>query len=319
MTKLSNERALAEQEAETEKPTIVYIVGTGRSGSTLVANLLGEAASAFSAGELRYLWRRAILDGRICGCQRSVDDCEFWSAAFAESGLDVHELAPRIDADLRHTTRVRRLMKRQAVSPETSHALEALYTAVGTTSGAQVIVDSSKLPAYVSLLRREVPFNVRMLHVTRDPRATAFSWQRGAASTGIRGLEHNMHRISTAKSAVLWHLWNGVAKAWGRRDDSSYLHIRYEELIDNPKATMERMGTFAGIPLSELPDLEGGQVQLRPNHTIAGNPGRFRTGPTKLKNDSEWQSGLSPLKGTLVTVLTSPLLRRLGYSYRWRA
>ena len=319
MTQLRDESALTQQDSETELPTIVYIVGTGRSGSTLVANLLGEAASAFSAGELRYLWRRAIVEQRICGCQKSVDDCEFWSEAFAESGLDVHDLAPRVDAELRHTTRVRRLLKHQPVSTETSHALTALYTAVGTTSGARVIVDSSKLPAYVSLLRREVPMNVRMLHVTRDPRATSFSWQRSAASTAVRGIEAEMHQIGTLKASVLWHLWNRVARGWGRRDESAYLHIRYEDLIADPKSTMERMGAFAGIPLDELPDMEGGQVQLQSNHTIAGNPGRFRSGPTKLKNDSEWQSGLSPLRGALVTALTSPLLRRLGYSYRWRA
>jgi len=131
--------------------------------------------------------------------------------------------------------------------------------------------------------------------------------------------DEEMLQINTVRSSLLWHLWNSLARRWGRKDESSYLHIRYEDLIDRPKETMERMGTFAGIPLDELPDLEGGQVQLQPNHTIAGNPGRFRSGPTKLKNDSEWQSGLSPLKGAIVTVLASPLLRRLGYSYRWRA
>ena len=47
---------------------VVLIVGRGRSGSTILDNVLGGIEGFVSVGELHNLWRRAILKGRLCGC-----------------------------------------------------------------------------------------------------------------------------------------------------------------------------------------------------------------------------------------------------------
>ena len=44
--------------------TVLYVAGAGRSGSTLLDNLLGQIPGFFSAGELRYVWERGLIDGR---------------------------------------------------------------------------------------------------------------------------------------------------------------------------------------------------------------------------------------------------------------
>ena len=46
---------------------VLYIAGTGRSGSTVLANILGEVDGVFAAGEVRYLWQRGLKEGRLCG------------------------------------------------------------------------------------------------------------------------------------------------------------------------------------------------------------------------------------------------------------
>ena len=53
-----------------------------------------------------------------------------------------------------------------------------LYTAIADTTGCDVIVDSSKWPQYGLLLSETLPFDVYVLHLVRDPRAVAYSWQR---------------------------------------------------------------------------------------------------------------------------------------------
>ena len=57
----------------------VYIVGWGRSGSTLLTAVLGELDGAFAAGELRMLWGRGAIGRRLCGCGREIPECHVWS------------------------------------------------------------------------------------------------------------------------------------------------------------------------------------------------------------------------------------------------
>jgi hypothetical protein len=57
-------------------------------------------------------------------------------------------------------------------------------------------------------------------------------------------------------------------------------------------------------------------VLLSPSHTVAGNPMRFRTGPTQLRRDDAWRTELPRGRRRLVTALTAPLLARYGYLRR---
>jgi hypothetical protein len=64
--------------------------------------------------------------------------------------------------------------------------------------------------------------------------------------------------------------------------------------------------------------LTEGSVLLSPSHTVAGNPMRFRTGPTALRRDDAWRAELPTGRRRLVTFLTAPLLARYGYLRRAR-
>src|SRR5438270_11044874 len=72
---------------------VLYLAGTGRSGSTLLARILDRNDGVFAAGELRYFWQRGLLEDRLCGCGEPFSRCPFWSEvmerAFAgEDALD---------------------------------------------------------------------------------------------------------------------------------------------------------------------------------------------------------------------------------------
>jgi hypothetical protein len=58
---------------------VAYIAGAGRSGSTLLAMLLGALPGCVSIGELRHMWRRGIQLNQRCGCGEPFWDCPFWS------------------------------------------------------------------------------------------------------------------------------------------------------------------------------------------------------------------------------------------------
>ena len=71
--------------ADADPFRVLYIGGWGRSGSTLLDRLLGQAEGSFSVGEMRDLWLRGVLENRRCGCGEPFDSCPFWTRGRSRS------------------------------------------------------------------------------------------------------------------------------------------------------------------------------------------------------------------------------------------
>jgi hypothetical protein len=69
---------------------VLYISAWGRSGSTIIDNVLGAYPEVVSVGELHHLWGRGLLWKRGCGCGKPVRSCPFWAdvldAAYGKIG-----------------------------------------------------------------------------------------------------------------------------------------------------------------------------------------------------------------------------------------
>jgi Sulfotransferase family len=290
---------------------VLYIAGSGRSGSTLVTTLLGQLHGVLAAGELRYLWQRGAVENRPCGCGVPFGECPVWMAVMKEVDADPSGIAVR----LRHRLRMRRLpgllWRRRVPNHPDDATLAAVYEAVG----GKLVVDSSKLPPYGALVAGLPGVDLRVLHLVRDPRAAAFSWRRRRGLDGD-GDAQLMSRPPVAKAALLWLVWNASAALLWRRS-GRYLRVRYEDLVADPAATIQRIAAFAGVA-GDLPFIAPGTVRLAPTHSVAGNPSRHRSGEVRVAPDTEWVRGLSGAAFTLVTLITAPLLRRFGYPFRRR-
>ncbi|MFC0534074.1 sulfotransferase family protein [Phytohabitans kaempferiae] len=283
---------------------VLFVAGSGRSGSTLVTNVLGQADGVFAAGELRYLWQRGAVEDRPCGCGEPFTRCPVWTSVMKEVDADP---AAVVEA-LRHRLRMRRLpamLWRRRV--ESHPAIPALYAALGD----RLVVDSSKLPPYGLLVDGLPGVEMRVLHLVRDPRAAAFSWRRrrGLDGPGDKAL---MSRPPVAKAALLWLVWNATTALLWRRS-GRYLRVRYEDFAADPAGVSERIAAFAGVL---APAFTGNTVHLAPTHVVAGNPSRHRTGDTPVVVDDEWVRGLSRPAFALVTAVTAPLLWRWRYPLR---
>ncbi|WFE98843.1 sulfotransferase [Micromonospora sp. WMMD964] len=308
---------------------VLYLAGSGRSGSTLVTNVLGQVPGFFAAGELRYLWRRGILENRQCGCGVPLADCPLWTRIRADlAGADPAGIAGRLAARLRlrglpALLRRRRRGQRPVDShPDDAH-LARLYASIAEHALADrpggVVVDSSKLPPYGALLGALPGIDLYVLHVVRDPRATAYSWRRRRPLDGPAD-DRLMSRPPVWKAAVLWLVWNtATVRLWGRRPvDDRYLRVRYEDFVADPAGTTARIVRFVGATADDLPFPTPDTVRLAPTHSVAGNPSRHRTGLVPVVADTEWLTGLSTGAYAVVTALTGPVLARFGYPLRRR-
>lgn len=308
-------------EDEGQALTVLYIMGAGRSGTTLLGRILGEHEGIIDVGEMRFLWERGILEARSCGCGRPIPDCPLWSRIIDEvsDGPDPASFARRMRERQRRYLRLadtwsvlrlerrsltQRSQARKAALDDYARTLRATYEAVAHLSGASVVVDTSKLPAEAAVVARLSGISPHFVHMVRDPRAVAYSWLR--PKVGIRSM-------SLTRIVLGWLINNAGCRAITHRFRDRVVLVRYEDFIASPRRhaelVIDRLGGYAG----HSPFLANDVVSLGVHHTVSGNPDRFATGPTSMRLDDEWRSRLPWYRKTWVAMVTWPCL----YLYRY--
>ena len=302
---------------------VLYILGWGRSGSTLLDMLLGEQKGFHSTGELHAVWQRGLIEKGACGCGRPVPECQFWcevlSVGFQE--LPDPEKVVRVQREEFSMRRFRRVLAWDGPKGRTdrrfySKMTESLYHAIGAVSDSRVVVDSSKLPSYALLPGRIAGVSPYFIHLVRDPRAVSYSWKRIKERPEDAPTGKGDGRYGSLGSTIRWLAWNKAAEiVKAQYDQARSLTVRYEDLVSHPESVLEASANMVGEPLSTN-FINGQTVHLSVNHTAGGNLGRFRTGSQELRRDDEWLKRLSRTDRLVVTSLSWPMIGRYGYQLK---
>ena len=164
---------------------ILYIGGCTRSGSTLVDRMLGQLPGFVSTGEFGLITTHSITENRLCGCGRRFRDCPYWTAVGEKAfgGWDGPDAAELVKLHPQVTRqRYIPLLIFPSLSPGFARKLRRyqsllgrLYAAVSAVSGADIVVNSTKAPAYALALRGIPDVDLRIFDLVRDSRGTAYS------------------------------------------------------------------------------------------------------------------------------------------------
>jgi sulfotransferase family protein len=297
---------------------VLSITGWCRNGSTIIGNLLNEVDGFCHVGELHFLWKNAYGNGSNtrCGCGRDLVRCPIWSkvlAAELPAGATPErhaEAVRRRQQDglrTRHTWRVLRDGTGAAARREHAATMARTYRAIAEVTGARVIVDSTKIPGEAALLPSVEGIDPLYLHLVRDPRAVAHSWSKQ---------KDYVHAMTPARSAAYWLGFNLASRAIVQRHPGRSIVLRYEDFIQEPAAAIRSLIELCGGDPAENP-VRGRVAELGENHTVTGNPDRFRTGATEIRAfDGAWRAELSTSAKLATLALTWPLLGRYGYALR---
>ena len=305
-----------------EAPTVVYIGGFGRSGSTLLERILSSLDGTVALGEVVHLWKRGIGADERCGCGAPFSACGFWSEVgrLAFGGWD------RVDLD--EVTRLHASVDRQRRAPLTLVptpplsvrkdliAYTSLYRAV-----YQAALEVSGAPARRRLEQARITGHraqprpsrrpARDPRRARPPRGRALVGARGRRPRGPR--RRGDARFSSSSAAGLWLSNNGLVDALRLRGVPVH-HVRVrgrrrsapghdrQRVVRPRSARIER-------PVDERPqDDRAGTVPLR-----RWQPDALQARQHDVRADQEWQRTMPAHSRWQVTALTAPLLLRYGY------
>lgn len=297
---------------------ILYIMGSGRSGSTLLDTVLSDQAQMFGTGELCNLLSAMDLWRSYCACGERSAECPFWVQVRKEWSRNARtDPAIEYPALRSRFERVRSYPRHHDAANEPSlrrysELTRSLFQAIATVSGATTIVDSSKGPVRALALSRMDDVELRVIHLVRDVRGVAFSNGQKFKSDPKGGIMTPLNGRSWTRAAVNWMLVNSVANRVRERLGNRAILVRYEDFVMRPAQTLQRLSAFSGLDFGPTAEkLESGGF-FKAGHAIEGNRLRMHD-RIELKPDIRWREQMSKTKKVLLPLLTAPVSWRYGY------
>lgn len=286
------------------KNTLIFVAGWGRSGTTLLGNLLASKFNGLMVGEVRYLWDRGLEQKRICGCTERIVDCELWMNSVPEEAMRVPDIMSRKVGSKARWLQVINFLPGghyiyRALCGRELNLLNLLYKNLLASAPNNVLVDTSKSPFYATSLALSAENKIRFIHILRNPAGVAFSWQRVKQTLDSEHGTDEFPRYGIVRSSIQWLIVN-ILCMWCRvMPNIEYYKIFYEDLVTNPTAEFEGLATFI-----RLDDDQEGRCS---NHSVSGNPIRFvDVRELKMQADAEWKTGLPLYKKAVIAALTFP-------------
>lgn len=290
---------------------LIYILSSGRSGSTLLELLIGTSSQAWTVGEVQLVpW--AFRTGALCGCQRTMSECPFWGPLCPEA-QDV----PGTVEDMQYFRRNLGNQGRVVRWRELASALGAPMSARETTAAgaygkrchrflSQVLerhaayrpaqeirwlVDASKDPYRLRWLEASGLFDIRVVHLVKDPRAFVYS---------MCSKQADVRRM--VRFTARWVVENAIAHALCTTSfPGRHIMVWYEDLAQEPMSVLLRVGAMTGL---EFTASTVDTFRALESHGVAGNAMRGRSDPVRL--DQRWRRGLSALQQRAIWAASTP-------------
>lgn len=302
-----------------ERIPLVYVLSNGRSGSTLLELLVGGHPRAWTVGELQVLPHDLVTEGATCGCGAPTRDCDFWSGVLSAASLE----SPTATLTQFRTTRNHgKVLRREHIGDlfagrvaRARQSAAAAYGELNRTLLEQVLdaarerrggavdwlVDASKDPYRLLWLADSGRFDLRVVHLIKDPRAFVYSMIRGQQRPALG----DVVRLSARWAVENTLMHRMVARAL---DPAHVRTVRYEDLAGDPRGTLGDLGAWLGL---EFPaDWHEGAFRSNESHAVSGNQTRFRSGGVKL--DERWREAAPAWVRRAVWVTTAPARAALG-------
>ncbi len=212
------------------KPKVIYVLGAGRSGSTILGVTLGNCENVFFAGELdKWLTTSGVPT------LKDQERMGFW----AEIRGEVKNAEPLFGNRARSLERsatlfqVRQWTARRRLRGEYRRVAEELYLAIAGATHATHIVDSSHYPLRALELQGLTGIDLYLIYLVRDPQSVVRSLHRKDVP------ERSFGTLATNAYLSLTHLF--AVPVFLRHPRARRVFVRHEDFLACPEAALREI------------------------------------------------------------------------------
>lgn len=251
---------------------VIYIVGMGRSGSTLLDILLDTHSQIRALGGVRRLAHYARNHRCACGAE-SFWKCEFWSQVNAQLQSKIGRDLTTLDVHARNDEVFRRENR-------------TLFEVVSEVAGTPFVTDNSKSVSRLRRLMAAPDIDVIPIHVLRDARGRAQSLRKRKRQNYIPTFTYS-HR-----SVRLYYLLR----------NRPHIVVNYERLATDPTGQLTKLMDRLGLAF-EPSQLEWADT---PHHNIGAADVLRKTEGSTIRPDDQWQTAIPGYMQTIISAIAWP-------------
>ncbi|AYO17485.1 sulfotransferase [Vibrio owensii] len=281
------------------KPKVIYLIGAGRSGTTILATLLNNSNSIVNVGELHHLPDNIINEG-LCSCGVKLIGCEKWSSVISKEITSIEYMKQKssIDSHLNNIVNIflpNRFKLFERVNTR-------LFQSLSKENGYKQVLDAAKFPGRALALSRISDLDTKFIYLVRDPRGVSYSFgKKVQTSKGI------------VSSCIYYNAINFLSEIYMRFFfKNSCIKVRYEDLLDNPEVVLKNIGLHLDEDLTSVSNKIRTDKYFSIGHIVGGN--RLKESrEVKLRFDNRWLNDMKPWRRKIIYFLTFPFNFINGY------
>ncbi|HEY1658735.1 MAG TPA: sulfotransferase [Candidatus Sulfotelmatobacter sp.] len=278
--------------ATNRKTAPVFVLGCGRSGTTLLYHMLLSAGGfAIYRAESNAI---NLLEPRFGDLSRPRNrnlllEAWFDSRLYELSGLDQKQVRAQVMAECRNGGDFLRII------------MESMARQQGTERWADCTPEHL---LYLDRIKETVP-DALIIHIIRDGRDVALSMEKG---NWIRPITRQKKQ-KLAVAGLYWEWIVGKGRQYGRKLGNDYMEVRFEELVTDPPRVLREIGKFIDHDLDYKRILENGIGSVsEPNTSFKGETKGGAFNPV-----GRWKEKFSPAEVRRFEGLVGQTLEELGY------
>ena len=236
--------ASPEEDLRPSKPKVIYVMGAGRSGSTILGVALGNCDGIFFAGELDKWLPRAGEPTR-----KDAARVAFWERVRARMGDPEILVGARPRRYLERSSalfRVDCLRARSRLRATYREATSELFAAIAAAAAADYVVDSSHYPLRAHELQSLAEIELYLVLLVRAPQSVVASFARDDVA------ERRFGPVTTRAYLLLTYLLS--ARVFRAQPAERRLVLFYEDLLEDPVGVLGELLERVGSP-AQVPDL----------------------------------------------------------------
>ena len=266
------------------KITLIYILGAGRSGSTILSTILGESEEIFNCAELMHIYNY-IYSKKKCNDGKKLSDSLFWSKVLkcydpnkSKNYRALYRSSKEMESHTSFLKTYAGKLEKNALRDYTTEQ-NGFIKAISSTSNSFYIVDSSKYPTRALLLQKNCDINLKIIYNIRDVRGVIHSFSK------------NVQTQKSFFSALFYYIIINIIcqLTYFRFKKSERIKIKYEDLAENTRDTLLRISDFLSIDFTEIINsIENGR-KIEIGAVIEGNR-MVKKRKIELYSDNEWRS-----------------------------
>jgi len=270
------------------------VLGSGRSGTKLLYHmLLSSGGFAIYHAESNVFNLLGLRFGDLSkrASRRRLLDHWLRSPLFYRSGLTREEIEPQIMEECHNAGDFLRFL------------MEAIARKQGVERWAECTPNHL---LYLPQIKKLFP-DALIVHIVRDGRDVTVSFKRIG---WVQPLPWDRKRALFAP-AIFWRWIVGKGRKYGKQMGGDYMEVHYEDLVQNPRPTLARIGAFIDHDLDYDRILRNplGAVQ-KPNSSFRGDGQEMETsmlGRWKTVLSADETARMESIIGDLLTELDYPL------------